>query len=62
MYVSRNELYLTIIKAFGGNISDEGIQEWIKEGDSDGNEKVNFKEFLRCKIKYLACDSFCKEL
>ena len=34
-------------KAFGGNTTDDVLQEWIKKSDFDGDEKVNFYEFLK---------------
>ena len=38
-------------KAFGQHISDKVLNDWIKESDSDGNEKIDFKEFIKSKIK-----------
>ena len=38
-------------REFGSHTSEEVLQEWIKECDSDGDDKVDLKEFIKCKIK-----------
>ena len=34
-------------QAFGGNTTDDILEGWIKESDSDGDAKVDFHEFLK---------------
>ena len=36
-------------KAFGGNISADAIQDWVKKSDVDGDDQVTFPEFLRLR-------------
>ena len=39
-------------KAFGGNTSDEVLQEWITDCDCDGDDKIDFGEFVGCRLKH----------
>ena len=39
-------------KAFGGNTSDEVLQEWITDCDCDGDDKIDFGEFVECRLKH----------
>ena len=41
------EVIYLLFKTYGGFNTDDVLVEWIKEIDSDGDEKVNFHEFLR---------------
>ena len=36
-----------VFQAFGGNTTDDILERWIKESDSDGDAKVDFHEFLK---------------
>ena len=36
-------------KAFGGNVSEDVFQDWVKKSDVDGDNQVTFPEFLRLK-------------
>ena len=37
-------------KAFGGNLSDEILQEWITRTDIDGDGEIDFGEFLKGRL------------
>ena len=40
-----------INRAFGGHTSSDELQEWVKEGDADGDNQITFNEFLKLKLK-----------
>ena len=39
-----------INKAFGGNIPDGALQEWIATCDNDGDNEIDFGEFVRFRL------------
>ena len=48
--MARGILYIyskKCFQAFGGNTTDDILEGWIKESDSDGDAKVDFHEFLK---------------
>lgn len=48
-------------EAFDWNNTEEELKRWIQERDFDGDEKVDFHEFLKCSILLLQQDRNRKE-
>ena len=46
--ISANDL-AGINKAFGENVSEDALQEWIKKADVGGDDQVSLNEFLQLK-------------